>query len=199
MKRASVQVETAGGARTEAGGGRKEREWLAPLISASRLPALVREVIPEADLDSLHWQPPHPRAFRRAVKPALGVALAAVLLLAAVLRAWALVVLPLAVVWAVIAARKHVAHLAWASTDDVVAFRSGWLWSSVTVARVAKIQAVSLFESPFDRRSAMARVRVDTAGAGQTSHRVDIPFLARGAASALHDRLAMQAANTAFR
>jgi membrane protein YdbS with pleckstrin-like domain len=100
---------------------------------------------------------------------------------------------------AIVAARKHVDHLGWAATADVVAFRSGWLWRSVTVARVAKIQSVARIETPFDRRTAMARVRVDTAGAGERSHRVDIPYLSREAARDLHDQLATGAATTEFR
>ena len=53
--------------------------------------------------------------------------------------------------------------------------RSGWIWQQITLARVNKIQAVAMHQTPFDRRAAMARVRVDTAGAGEFSHRVDIP------------------------
>jgi membrane protein YdbS with pleckstrin-like domain len=56
-----------------------------------------------------------------------------------------------------------------------------------------------MHESPFDRRAAMARVRVDTAGAGATAHRVDIPYLSREAARELFDLLSLQAARTAFR
>ena len=63
-----------------------------------------------------------------------------------------------------------------------VLFRSGWLWRRTSVVRFGKIQAVALHESPFDRRAAMARVRVDTAGAGEASHGVDIPYLARDTA-----------------
>jgi membrane protein YdbS with pleckstrin-like domain len=81
----------------------------------------------------------------------------------------------------------------------VVVFRSGWLWRRVTVARVAKIQAVTWCESPFDRRAAMARIRVDTAGAGERSHRVNIPYLPRETARDLHHRLAARAAGAAFR
>jgi hypothetical protein len=44
----------------------------------------------------------------------------------------------------------------------------------------------------------MARVRVDTAGAGESSHRVDIPYLARETAAGLQLRLAAQAAGTEF-
>jgi membrane protein YdbS with pleckstrin-like domain len=45
----------------------------------------------------------------------------------------------------------------------------------------------------------MASVRVDTAGAGDASHRVDIPYLARRVADELYCRLAGEAARTAFR
>jgi putative membrane protein len=89
--------------------------------------------------------------------------------------------------------------MGWAITDDAVAFKSGWLWRSTTIARVGKIQAVTQVETPFDRRSGMARVHIDTAGASERSHRVHIPYLARDAARDLHQRLAAQAAGTAFR
>jgi membrane protein YdbS with pleckstrin-like domain len=64
---------------------------------------------------------------------------------------------------------------------------------------VNKIQAVTMYESPFNRRAAMSGVRVDTAGAGELSHRVDIPYLDQEVASGLAERLAASAANTAFR
>jgi hypothetical protein len=40
---------------------------------------------------------------------------------------------------------------------------------------------------------------VDTAGAGEFSHRVDVPYLPRDAAAGLAQRLAEQAANTSFK
>lgn len=197
LKRCSVRVETAGG-QPGSGRGKSEREWLAPLISEGKLVGLTREVLPELDLPALEWQPPHPRAFRRALKPTMLVALMFTVALAWLLQWWSLAVLPLSATWAIVSARKYVDHLGWASTEHVVAFRSGWLWKSVTVARVAKIQAITQLESPFDRRAMMARVRVDTAGSGARSHRVDIPYLARESAWALHHRLASQAAKTVF-
>jgi membrane protein YdbS with pleckstrin-like domain len=57
------------------------------------------------------------------------------------------------------------------------------------VARRSRIQAVPKHESPFDRRTGMARVRVDTAGATDFSHRVDVPYLARDTAMQLYTRL----------
>ena len=197
LKRVSLRVDTAGGRARNADAGPAEREWLAPIIRTAEIPALARTVMREAELEAVVWQPAHPRAFRRAMKPYVFWALVVSALAAAPLGGWAVGTLAITVPWALFAARKHVDHLRWAANDEVVMFRSGWLWRSLTIARLAKIQAVTLHESPFDRRAVMARLRIDTAGAGP--HRVDIPYLAREAAHDLHARLALRAAETAFR
>ncbi len=198
-RRASVRVDTAGGSGGEEGEGAKQREWLAPILRRAELPGLLREVLPELDLAAVTWNPAAPRAFRRELKTSLLVAVAVALPFVLLLKWWDLALLAVLVAWAVAAARLHVAHLGWAVTGSAVLFRSGWLWKQVSIARFAKIQAVALHESPFDRRTAMARVRVDTAGAGDLSHRVDIPYLARETAQDLYNLLALQAARTAFR
>ena len=197
LGRVAVRVETAGGAQAKPG-AIVDREWLAPLVRTRELPSLVREVIPGLDLGGIDWQPVHPRAFRRAVKPAIVFAVA-VVAAPALWVGWMLPLLPVSVAWFVLVTRKHVDHLSWAETDDAVLFRSGWLWRVLTIARVPKIQAVTMRESPFDRRTAMARVRVDTAGASERSVRVDIPYLPRDVAGQLHHRLAAGAARTDFR
>ena len=197
LARASVRVETAGGAGSERSGHR-DREWLAPLIRLSALPQLLDEVVPGFDLQAVAWQSVHPRAFRRAVKPGLVIAALVSLASGLTLGSGALLVLPLLVVWVVLVARQHVRHLGWAEHDEVVLMRSGWIWRQVTLARANKIQSVSFLQSPFDRRTAMARVRVDTAGAGASSHRVDVPFLDQAVAARFADRLAGQAASTEF-
>ena len=198
LARASVRVETAGGAGADAGNLR-DREWLAPLIRLPALPALLDQVVPGIDMNAVTWQPVHPRAFRRAVKPGLLIA-GLITLVWAVTLGWSAV--PMAVIsmtWAVISARQYVRHLRWAEHHEGVLIRSGWIWKHVTLARANKIQAVTFRQSPFDRRLAMGRVRVDTAGAGVASHRVDIPYLDRTVAAQLADRLAIQAAATEFR
>jgi membrane protein YdbS with pleckstrin-like domain len=98
----------------------------------------------------------------------------------------------------VFVAHRQVAHLRWVLTDQVVAFRRGWIWRFTTVTPLSRIQAVAQHESPFDRRHRMARVRVDTAG-GSEAFRVDVPYLGRDTAAELHRRLATAAAETAFR
>ncbi len=200
VHRQSVRVETAGGHAAPEQGPKKPREWLAPIIRAAAVPALVREVLPGVDVETLDWQPLHPRAFRRAVRPALvfGVVMALPIVGTFGWRA-ALVALPFTLMWMTVVSYHQVQRMHWAITDDAVVFRSGWLWRNVTIAPVVKIQAVECTESPFDRRWQMARLRVDTAGASERSHRVAIPYLARETARTLHERLSAQAAQTAFR
>jgi putative membrane protein len=199
VKRKSVRVETAGGQGTPQGGPKKPREWLAPIVRRSAVPDLVREVLPGFDVEALDWQPLHPRAFRRAVKPALLSGTVITLPLFGLLGPLALLALPFTLPWMTVVSWNQIRRTQWAVTNDAVAFRSGWLWRNVTITPVVKIQAVECTESPFDRRAAMARVRVDTAGANERSHRVAIPYLARRTAQALYERLSAQAAETSFR
>ena len=200
LDRVSVRVETAGGraGRDSAGSA---REWLAPLIRSAGLGPLMAEVMGDdiADGKSLmDWRPVHPRAFRRAVKSRVFLAIVIALAAAAVVGWPGLLVAGVTIPWSMLAARRHVEHLGWTAAGNLVAFKSGWLWRSMTIARVSRIQAVTLVESPFDRRASMARVRVDTAGANERSHRIDIPYLARDHAAALQLRLAAHAADTQF-
>jgi putative membrane protein len=198
LQRATVRVQTAGGAATQSQATR-ERDWLAPLISVDALPSLLCRIVPGFDLTAVTWQPVHPGAFRRAIKPKL-ILIAAATLFSVLTIGWgAIGVLLLTMLWALISARKYVASLGWAEYGDVVLMRSGWIRRQLTLARVNKIQVVTLHESPFDRRAFMARLRVDTAGGGEFSHRVDIPYLDREVARVLAGRLAAQAASTAFR
>jgi putative membrane protein len=197
--RMSVRVETAGGRGLPQGGPKQPTGRLAPIIHRSAMPGLVRDVFPGFTFDGLEWQPLHARAVRRALKP---VALLAILATApfVIWFGWAgLLVLPLTAPWPSLAVWTHVRHTRWASTADSLVFRSGWLWRELTVVPVAKIQVVRRVESPFDRRAAMAGIRVDTAGSASPAHRISIPYLAPDVASALYERLTSQAAQTAFR
>ena len=196
LGRASVRVETAGG---QAGASTRDREWVAPIIRREDLPALLAEVMPGIDLERASWQPVHPRAFRRAIKPALAVTglVTAAFLLVLGLRGLVLAV-PL-VAWVVFSTHRRVAALGWTADDTMVSFRSGWITRRRTVARVSKIQAAATRQSPLDRRAAMARVRVDTAGAGESSHRIDIPYLPEAVARDVCRMLANRAAQTEFR
>ena len=200
VDRMSVRVETAGGHGAAHGEHAKQtRESLVPIIRQSAVPALVREVLPGFDLDRLAWQPLHPRAFRRAVKPALVLAMLSAVPFVFWFGWVGLVVLAITVPSLVTLAWSHVRRTHWAATEDALVLRSGWLWRQITVVPIGKIQVVGRAESPFDRRTAMAGVRVDTAGSASPVHRISIPYLARETATMLHERLATQTAQTAFR
>jgi putative membrane protein len=202
LERMSVRAETAGGqAKPQDGSAPKQpRERLAPIIRREAMPALLNEVLPGFELSELDWQPLHPRAFRRALKPPVIVVTGIAAVLTVSLGWPVLLLLPFAIAWTLFAMAKYVAHTHWAATEDFIVFRHGWLWRQVVVVPVAKIQAIGRIESPFDRRAVMATVRVDTAGSGPSpAHRIHIPYLARETAAALYDRLATQTAQTAFR
>jgi putative membrane protein len=196
----SVRVETAGGHGSPHDQQSKQpRERLAPIVRKSDVPALVREVLPGFELDTLDWQPLHPRAFRRASKPALLLALITTVPFVVWFGWNGLLMLLITVPWLVTLAWAHVRYTQWAATDEAIALRGGWLRRQVTVVPFAKIQVVGRSESPFDRRAAMAGVRVDTAGSASPAHRIAVPYLARETAAALYERLAVHTAQTSFR
>lgn len=194
--RVAVRADTAGGRANEQ--GRTEREWLAPLLLREALPGFIRQVMGGIDIDAVGWRPVALRAFRREVKGWLFLAALMFAGAFAVVGPWSLMLVPLLIVWAIIGARQTVRHLGWAVTSDAILFRRGWLWRRVNLVRLAKIQVVALAESPFDRRSAMAGVRVDTAGATDAS-RIAIPYLEREIAHSLRMDLAHEAAARQFR
>lgn len=184
----SVRADTAGGEanKTAATG----REWLAPIIKRADVAGFVRTLMPEVDLESAVWEPPHPRALRRAhVKPLVYAVLASALLVWP-LRAWAILPAALFITMAVLHARLSIKHMGHALAGDIFMFKSGWLWRHITVAPVRKVQAVGILESPFDRRHGMAGLRVDTAGAAGSPHRLNVRFLARDRAGELSAALA---------
>ena len=192
---ASIRVETAGG---RAGAATRDREWVAPLVKECQTQALLAEVLAVAATPDQGWQPVHPRAFNRAVKRVLLTALLPTAALALTFG-WpaAIVGVPLLIAL-VVATRQHVRHMAWLASEVVVAFRSGWWSRAETFVRVNRIQSVKLLESPVDRRARMSGVRVDTAGSGEWSHRVDIPYLDASVAQGLLQQVSTAAARTDF-
>jgi putative membrane protein len=195
--RAAVRVDTAGGPGH--GPSEGQREWLLPLLRREELPRLLSLLLPEVDLERAAWQPPARGALRREFRRGLLLAGLACLGLVRMLGVWVLLLFGVLLVWAYLHARQYVRHLAHAVGPGAAALRSGWLWRETTLARLAKIQAVALHASPFDRRARMARLHVDTAGARDLGQRVQIPYLELERARSLFLELAGHAARTAFR
>jgi putative membrane protein len=194
--RVAIRADTAGAGDERRG---RRRESLAPILRRERAPVLLRRVLPELDLAAVSWQPAAPGAVGRQVRLRLLVAGAGASLVTWVLGWWTVPFGAVLAAWAAVSARQHVAHLGWATIDGAVLFRSGWITRHLTIARFTRIQNVQLSQSPFDRRHGMASVRVDTAGAGASSHRVHIPYLTLEAAMRLRADLFAAAARTTFR
>jgi putative membrane protein len=212
--RASIALETAGssdsgsefGAATAAGVG-SSRQWLAPIVVSTKAADLVREVLPEVDIESVEWKPIETRAVRRivnrvaiAVTP-VTIGLAALFTFAPIhLSGWHALWLPsivLTTAWLV--AQRWVRHAGHALTERAIYFRSGWLSRQVSVVRFVNVQTVAMHQSPFDARKRMASLAVDTAGAGELGHRIQIPFLDVDVAEAMLDRLYSETRATEFR
>ena len=213
--RSAIEIEMAGASESgsdlqeqlAASGVRTERQWLAPLIKPERAGPLVNDVLPEVDLDDVEWRPLAAGARRRIIRRSLLVlalltlptALALHFALSGPLTGLQALWLPAAgLPFAVLYATKYVKHAGFSLTDRAVFFRSGWLSRKVSVVRFNKVQTVALNESPFDRRNRMASVAVDTAGAAQMGHRIDIPYLDRDVAEAIARRLYAEASHTEY-
>ncbi|WP_420616449.1 PH domain-containing protein [Candidatus Palauibacter sp.] len=198
--RVAVGVQTAGGSQAgQSGNADPHRHRLAPILRRDRLREFLREVIPELDVPEVGWEPVSPLAFRRVVRGTCFLATLASVPLYFTLGAWGVAFHAAFLAWAVFYARRYVECLGWALKDDMVWFRSGWLWRRTTIARYTRIQVVALRTTPIDRWRGMARLLVDTAGAGAAAHKVDIPYLPLDTALELRAHLAAEAARTAFR
>jgi putative membrane protein len=193
--RVAVKVDTAGGHGGEQNQS-SEREYLAPILPTGARDAFVGTIV-GVGLAGVDWRPVAAGAFRREVKGWLAPAVLVCLALAFYVGWPALALSPLLMAWAIIGARQTVKHLGWALTEDAVLFRSGWLWRRIVVMRFAKIQAVTRYQSPFDRRTRMTRVHVDAAGASMGSV-VNIPYVPADEAEALYTRLSQEAAQRQF-
>lgn len=194
--RAAVKVETAGADAQEQGA--TGREPLAPIIRRAELDRLIEQVLPGVRAAGLDWQPAAPGAFWRELRKSAVVSLALTLVLAQAFGWWALGPLALLLALSAVRARRFTGSLGWAAGSDAIWFRRGWLWRRLTVARFSKMQIVALHRSPFDRRTGMSRLRVDTAGAARESDRIDIPYLPAAVARDLHERLSIEASGTRF-
>ncbi len=195
LGRVAVSVETAGGGGPA--GGEAVRTWLAPIWPRDRLPALLAEAVPGLDLDAFAWRPVHPGAAARLRRRGLAegavlAILAAALGSAAGPRAAAalgLATLAAGGGWALLSAPRDAAARGYARHGGAFAVRHGWWRRTWAVARVERIQSVTLAASPFDRRAGMAAVRVDTAGRTDGAHALAAGYLARADAEALRDAL----------
>ena len=195
--RATVRVETAGSDATERGGA-SGKEPLAPIVRRQELARFLAAVLPDVNPSPEKWEPAAPGAFGRELRQGAIGAVVMSLLVVYLLQAWTAGLFAALMVLFALHAKRFTATLGWATVDGAVLFKRGWVQRKLTIARFSKMQTVALHRSPFERRTRMARIRVDTAGATSEANRIDIPYIPEGTASDLHARLAVEAANTRF-
>lgn len=204
--RQSVEIRTVGGGATDMnvdfgaqqGMPKAERQWLAPMVDTTRLPALLRDVDEQVTLDNVEWTPIAGRAWRRVFRRWLAVVASATALAGVVVNLWALALGLPALLLAYSHAHLYVRHAAYSLTAWGLLFRTGWWTRTLTLIHYGKIQTVALAESPFDRRNEMASVRVDTAGAEPGGHTIAIPYLDQAVALDVTRRLFDEANRRAF-
>ena len=197
LGRATVSVDTAasvgGPATPTALGG---SQVLVPILPWARVPTLVRDVHPSGaiadlhDLEGLDWQGVDDRTFRRLVRVRLAFAMMVGIGLWFAIGWWAL--LAAGVLGTVLGLKAYVAarFTAFAWSGETLIFRSSNGWKRQhSLVRSARMQVVSVRQSPLDRRWGMKRVHVDTAGAAGGGHQMDIPWLTGSVADALYVRL----------
>ena len=189
LDRVSLNVDLAGG-----GGGESESDnssmktrWLAPVCPKSAAPALIAAALPSLDWSiEPDWQPLAPGARGRIFRKAL---LWSVLILTApaiwYLREGAIAVVLSCVPLAWLHAHLYVKHTRWALTPDAMLFRCGWLSRRLTIVPRDRVQTSSIEATPFDRRSRMASVYVDTAGSSAMTAGIRIRYLAADVAERL--------------
>jgi putative membrane protein len=201
LRRATLTVETAASAApTDPDRGSQGSQVLVPIVATDAVAGLVREVYSQRvladapDLASLAWQGVHPRALTRLLRIRLALATLIGIGTSAGLGPWALTIGAIAAAFFAADAWVTARCTAFAWSGDALVFRSGGLTRRTSLVRAGRMQVVSIERSPFDRRWRMARVRVDTAGAASSGHRVDIPLLAEDVADALYARLRHAAA-----
>lgn len=194
-RRRSLQVDTAS-SRYQS----EQRAFrdLAPVARPERCDALIRHLLPDADWPLPGWQPLHPRAWWRMALP--GVTLG---LLAAALLGWrwgavglfGLLWIP----WALLVAHRNGQRAGYAINDELVAVREGWWSRHWRFAEIDKLQVLRLRRSPLDRRTGMASLWLDTAGAGSFAPPLRIRFMSLDQASALQARLSVDIARRPLR
>jgi len=188
--RVSLSVDLAGDSGGSEGNGdnsRSKTRWLAPVCPASAAPKLIATALPALDLSTEpNWQPLASGARGRVFRKTL-LWLIVILTAPAIwyLREGAIVIVLGCIPLAWMHAHLYVKNTRWALARDAVMFRRGWLNRQLTIVPRDRVQTSSIESSPFDRRSRMASIYVDTAGASPLSAGIRIRYLAADVAERL--------------
>lgn len=195
FKRMSLKTDVAGGVRA-ANDQSGKLHWLAPIASPAQVDVLIARILGAPALDALPWRPLHARAWRRRARWPVAfwlVAAAMATFWAGAPGLWFLVGVP----WAVVGARGWAGFTRYAMDQRFLAYREGWWSRRYALIELDKLQAVTLKQSPFDRRSGMASLQIDSMAADPLASGIEIPYLPVAEARALFAVLSRRCARAA--
>ncbi len=195
MKMASIRIETAGGAGSEAESATATvaRRWfipVLPLTQVERILPLLREEL-DWQMEGVDWERLAPRAGARMTRIAIYQSLGLIMFgtVFALFQMfylkdmggqwWAFslfvgwVFAPIIIFYAIKKSRSK----RYARTDYGVVYQSGILTRKTSMTFFEKMQGLRIDQSPFDRRWKMARLSIDTAAAGPADHFISVPYM----------------------
>lgn len=194
FNKVSVKMETAGGVTEQSGITMK---WIAPLVSKFNGQKIIAEIQPEVDWQEIKWLNLEPRAWKRVFKRMVLLVLIPMLPLLYFyhwLGLTPLLFVPLVYLYA----KAYVNKAGYAVNDQIVAYRHGVFFHSLSIVKIAKIQNVSYLQTPFDRRNGMARLTVDTAGSNPVTQDVNLHYIDADKIDLLMTRLSNKVSQSKF-
>ena len=180
FNRVAISCKTAGNAM-DANNFGKSFHFLAPIIEKEQAEKLLNNIQREFDWSlikesSSAWQAIPYRAWTRMLKLPLFICFMCACISAYFFQWWALgfvLLVPLIVY----DAQRSTKAMAYLFNEEFIAYRSGWISKEISVVKVDKSHAVTVSQNPFDKRRAMAKFYVDTAGASISDHKIKIKYL----------------------
>ncbi len=194
FKKVSVKMETAGGVTEQSGITMK---WIAPLIARVDGQHLIGKIQPEVDWQEIRWLNLEPRAWKRVFKRMMLLVLIPMLPLVYFYHGYGLLPLlcmPLVFLYA----KAYVNKAGYAVNDQIIAYRHGVFFHTLSIVKIAKIQNISYMQTPFDRRNHMARLTVDTAGSNPVTQEINLHYIDEEKIKSLMAKLSTQVSQSKF-
>lgn len=174
FKRKSVHIDTAI-LKGQGNNDTRGTDELLPIVTSSQLSELLARWNHDL-IGNINYQPVHPKAWQRLFFKAmiLHLVITAVLVyfFATLGLCWLVFI-----AWSWFASKKRAAFMAVCVAKDYVVWRDGWLNKQWYIAQTNHAHALSIRQSPFDRRYRMATLIIDTVGGRLLHARFTIPFL----------------------
>jgi len=194
FKKVSVKMETAGGVTEQSGITMK---WIAPLVSKFKGQQLIAAIQPEVDWGKIQWLRLEARAWKRVFKRMMLLILIPMLPLVYFYHWMGLMPLLLSpmVYWY---AKAYMNKSGYAVNDQIVAYRHGVFFHTISIVKIAKIQNISYLQTPFDRRNGMARLTVDTAGSNPVTQDINLHYINQDTVELLMNQLSNKVSRSKF-